>query len=398
VGTARRWVSRSIAFADRPEDDDDTRLRKRVGIIAGYLTMFAPLFLPLQAGFSAPSVALAIAQSAYSTANLLLLLRTGAFERYVVALVGSGVVFVPAATVIGGGLTGETSGLNWGFLIPAYAIMALGPARATPWFLAFLAGSVGLVLIDPWARQAFGPAAYEAVRFTTEFNSVVPLTIVFLLLRWTDLRRRAAEARSDALLTNAIPRAIADRLRHGEERIAELYPETTVLFADIVDFTPWASRTDPATVVSLLDDLFSRFDDLAAAEGVEKIKTVGDAYMAVAGAPEKRQDHAQAAIGLAQEMLVAADKWRTEHRVSLAIRIGIASGPVVAGVIGRRRLLFDLWGDTVNTASRLEAAGVPGRIQVSEGTQKRLQGSGNAFEPRELDIKGLGHVRAYLVG
>src|SRR5204863_2794953 len=127
-------------------------------------------------------------------------------------------------------------------------------------------------------------------------NVGLPLTIVFLLLRHTDMRRREAEARSEELLTNAIPASIATRLKHGETRIAEVYPATTVIFADIVGFTPWAQRTDPAVVVRLLDDLFSRFDAVAATLGIEKIKTVGDAYMAAAGAPMPRADHAPADI------------------------------------------------------------------------------------------------------
>ncbi len=227
-------------------------------------------------------------------------------------------------------------------------------------------------------------------------NTVVPLAIVFLLLLYTDTRRRAAEARVDELLTNAIPASIAVRLKHGERRIAERYPDTTVLFADIAGFTPWAQATVPDRVVELLDDLFTRFDALAATHGLEKIKTIGDAYMAVAGAPLPRADHAVAAVGLALAMLEAVVGWRAEHGIGLQVRVGLASGPVVAGVIGQQRLSFDLWGETVNLAARMESSGAPGRIQVAASTAALVEGRW-ALEPRDVDVKGLGPMRTYLV-
>src|SRR5439155_4625930 len=132
---------------------------------------------------------------------------------------------------------------------------------------------------------------------------------------------------------------IADRLKHGEQRIAERYPETTVLFSDIVGFTPWAQRTDPDRVVALLDDLFTRFDQLAVEHGVEKIKTIGDSYMAVAGAPNARPDHADAALNMAQTMLAAFAEWRAAHAPELGMRMGLAAGAVVAGVLRSERML-----------------------------------------------------------
>jgi adenylate cyclase len=211
------------------------------------------------------------------------------------------------------------------------------------------------------------------------------------------LPRRQAEARSHELLTNAIPRSIAARLQHGEERIAESYPETTILFADLTGFTPWARRTDPAQVVGFLDQLFTRFDELAIGGGVEKIKTIGDAYMAVTGAPEPRPDHALAAMGLARGMLTALDEARAGLALPLQLRIGLASGPVVGGVIGQRRILFDLWGDTVNTASRMESSGVPGRIQVAPSTRDLLRDSWTFEEREPVEVRGLGRMATYLL-
>ena len=385
-----------LAIADAPGDDDDTHLRKRVGVIAGVATIIAPLTLPIQAPDNPLSVPFAIALAAYALVNLVVLARTRAFERYVVALIAGGVVFVPAATFLGGGLTGSSSGLVWGFLVPAYAIMALGPRRAAPWFVVYLAVVVVMVVLDPIARASSAPPGYALQVFGLVQNTVVPLAIVFLLLLYTDTRRRAAEARVDELLTNAIPASIAARLKRGERRIAERYPDTTVLFADIAGFTPWAQATAPDRVVELLDDLFTRFDALAAEHGLEKIKTIGDAYMAVAGAPVRRADHAVAAVGLALAMLEAVVAWRAEHGLGLQVRVGLGSGPVVAGVIGQQRLSFDLWGETVNLAARMESSGVPGRIQVAASTAALLDRRWS-LEPRDVDVKGLGPMRTYLV-
>ncbi|MGH8957432.1 MAG: adenylate/guanylate cyclase domain-containing protein [Acidimicrobiia bacterium] len=282
-------IFRLISIAD-VADDEAARLRKRVGVIAGYVTIVAPLTLPIQAQGHPLSWPLALGLSAFSAVNLSVLARTRRFDRYVVALIAAEAVFVPLATAVGGGITGSSPGLVWAFLVPAYAIMALGPNRARAWFIAFL-GSIGLmVAVDPLVRRAVDPP-YPLLLFGHTLNAVIPLAITFLLLRYTDLRRREAETRVDELLMNAIPPTIAARLKRGERHIAETYPETTILFADIVGFTPWTRRTDPARVVALLDDLFTRLDGLAVAHGLEKIRTMGDSFMAVAGAPDPRPDH-----------------------------------------------------------------------------------------------------------
>ncbi len=390
-------VLRVLSIADEPGDEDDLRRRKRVGVAAGLLTIMAPLTLPLQVPNAQVAWVIGIFLSAFSLVNLVVLARTGAFERFVVALVMAGVVFVPVAAFLGGGITGPSTGLVWAFLVPGYAILALGPRRAARWFVVYLALVALMVVLDPYALAWAGPSTYAQTLFGQVQNTVVPLAITFLLLRYTDLRRLAAEARVDELLTNAIPSAIATRLRRGERRIADAYPATTILFADMVGFTTWAQRTPPDRVVAVLDDIFSAFDQLSEASGLEKIRTIGDGYMAVAGAPVPRADHAAAALTLARAMISSMAGVRNRLGVDLEIRIGIASGPVVGGVIGQRRLLFDIWGDAVNLASRMESFGVPGRIQISAATRSLL-GDLVEVEAREVDIKGFGRQTTYLVG
>ena len=196
-------------------------------------------------------------------------------------------MFVPAATFLAGGITGSSSGLGWAFLIPAYAILALGPRRALLWFGLYLGLVAFMIAIDPIAAAAT-PVRPYVVRLTGQLeNGVLPLVIVFVLLVYTDTRRIAAERRADELLTNAIPASIAARLRHGEHRIAESYGSASVVFADLAGFTPWARDRTPAEVVATLDALFTPIDAAADGMGLEKIKTIGDAYMAVAGAPSR---------------------------------------------------------------------------------------------------------------
>ncbi len=385
-----------LSIADDPTDEDDLRRRKRVGVAAGLLTIVAPLTLPLQVPGEPIAWIIGVSLSVFSLVNLVVLARTSRFERFVVALLLAGVAFVPAADVLGGGITGPSTGLVWAFLVPGYAILALGSRRAGRWFVIYLLLVAVMVVADPIARAGAAPAPYPLVLLGQVQNTVLPLAITFLLLRQTDLRRLAAEARVEELLTNAIPSTIAIRLRRGERRIADAYPATTILFADIVGFTPWAQATAPDRVVAVLDDIFSAFDQLTEACGLEKIRTLGDGYMAVAGAPVPRDDHASAALGLARSMIVCMHEQRIRLNVDLQIRIGLASGPVVGGVIGERRLLFDLWGDAVNLASRMESSGVPGRIQLSAVTRSLL-GEPLDGETREVDVKGFGRQTTFLV-
>ena len=390
-------VHRLIALADEPSDDDDFRLRKRIGVVAGYLSIVAPLSVIGTAQQQRLAVPLGLSLAALSAINLFVLARSGHFDRYVKVLIGAGAVFTTLAIVIIGGVLVSSAAIFWAFLVPVYAALALGPRRATAWFGVFLAVLLFVVLIDPVVRRTIPAPPYPQQLLSYVFNVAAPGAIVYFLFRYTDLRRRQAQDRSDELLANALPASIAARMKHGEQRIAESYPQTTILFADLVGFTPWAQRTDPDRVVSVLDDLFSRFDELAAECGVEKIKTIGDSYMAVAGAPESRPDHAVAALALARRMLSALADARGPLEFPLEMRVGLASGSVVAGVIGEQRILFDLWGDTVNIASRMESAGVPGRIQVSASTHALL-GEQVSFEERGMiEVKGLGRMTTYLV-
>jgi adenylate cyclase len=205
--------------------------------------------------------------------------------------------------------------------------------------------------------------------------------------------------KSERLLLNVLPAPIAARLKQTEGVIADGFPEVTVLFADIVDFTSRSERIAPEQVVEVLNDLFSAFDRLARQRGLEKIKTIGDAYMVVGGLPEPRPDHAEAVAEMALTMLEEVAGRSDPSGRPLAVRIGIDTGPAVAGVIGTSRFSYDLWGDTVNTASRMESHGVPGCIQVTGRTYRRLRDRYRFQRRGPIPVKGKGDVVTYfLVG
>jgi class 3 adenylate cyclase len=202
----------------------------------------------------------------------------------------------------------------------------------------------------------------------------------------------AEQERSEQLLLNVLPAPIAERLKAGEAVIADAFPQVTVLFADIVDFTRRSRRTSPAQVVATLNELFSTFDELAQRHGLEKIKTIGDAYMVAGGLPNPRPDHAQAIAEMALAMQAEVTRHTDPSGQPLQLRIGIDTGPVEAGVIGTAKFSYDLWGDTVNTASRMESHGIPGCIQVTERTYQRLR-DGYWFQRRgPIQVRGMGEL------
>jgi class 3 adenylate cyclase len=207
----------------------------------------------------------------------------------------------------------------------------------------------------------------------------------------------AERTKSERLLLNVLPSAVADRLKQGEGAIVDSFGEVTVLFADLVGFTPLAAELPPTQVVRLLDEIFSTFDELVMRHGLEKIKTIGDAYMAVAGLPFPRADHAERAAASALDMLAALRAFNRQHQTALEMRIGLSTGPVIAGIIGRNKFSYDLWGDTVNTASRMESHGVPGRIQVAPPTYERLRPHYHFEERGRIEIRGKGAMETYLL-
>jgi class 3 adenylate cyclase len=289
-----------------------------------------------------------------------------------------------------GGFVASSGVCLWALLSPMGALVFAGTREAVPWFVAYL----GLLAVSTGLEPFLDPATipgWVQVAFFAGNVAGVSLT-AYLLLQYFVREREREHERSERLLLNVLPAPVARRLKRQEQVIADRFEEATVLFADLVGFTPLAADLPPERLVEVLDEVFSSFDVLAEERGLEKIKTIGDAYMVAGGVPTPREDHREAVLDMAFEMLEVV-----RDREGLELRIGVDSGPVVAGVIGRRKFIYDLWGDTVNTASRMESHGIPGRIQVTERVARTLDTRFRA-EPRGyVDVKGKGSMPVFLL-
>jgi adenylate cyclase len=234
----------------------------------------------------------------------------------------------------------------------------------------------------------------DNVEYVAAFKLFVVMALTYIVLFYFVRQRRVLLARSDALLANILPQGIAERLKTSDDTIADSYASASVLFADVVDFTPMSAGMEPTELVGLLDQVFSAIDALVDERDLEKIKTIGDAYMVASGVPEPRSDHAEMLCDLAVAIhdLVSVTDFTGRP---IRMRIGINSGPVVAGIIGTKKFSYDLWGDSVNTASRMEASTAHGSIRITKATQNLV---GDAFlcEPEgTVDIKGKGAMEVW---
>lgn len=253
---------------------------------------------------------------------------------------------------------------------------------------------------EDYLQKPFNPVLLRA-RVTTSIEK--KLLRDQEMLRLKQLRRQheqlaSEQAKTEELLLNILPRPIARRLREGEERIADSFPMVSVLFADMVGFTKMTRKTTATALVDMLDEIFSAFDLITEKHGLEKIKTIGDCYMLAGGVPQPRADHALATVRAAFEMIDLLNEFRARTGSELNMRIGVHSGLVIAGVIGVRKFTYDLWGDTVNVASRMESTGQPGRVHVSPQTAELLRGHYELEARGLIEVKSLGEVETYFVG
>jgi adenylate cyclase len=394
----RTWLDRAVSIGAAPDDDPETRLLKRVASGASWMLLLFSLAWWVGGFFPFRPLSLVVSLGFFSAVggSLVRFATSKDLRRFVLVLLASGLVVTLLGQLTLGGFAGSSAAAAWGIVAPVSAELVLGPRRAFRWFATYLGIIAVLVIADPLVLSLANTPYPMGLAFFA-LNMVGPAGISFVMLRYIDAQRRDAQEQSDRLLLNVLPAPIAARLRAGEATIAEQHADVSVLFADVVDFTPFSERAEPADVVRLLDRLFSAFDAVAERHGLEKIKTIGDAYMAVAGIPQPVPDHASAAVAMALEMHEQAARERDPQGRPIRLRIGIASGPVVAGVIGRRKFAYDLWGDTVNTASRMESAGVPGCLQVTPATFA-LTGDRYPFRRRDdVAVKGKGSMTTYLL-
>jgi adenylate cyclase len=389
-----------------PGDDEQTRLRKAL------LVLIAVLVLPisftwwvLYVSFGAPTGWVAFLYALISIASILIFARNRDFGLLLrIQLLD--ILLAPTLSMIhlGGILPAGGVGL-WAILAPLGALVFGGVRSGIRWFVAFLviflaSGIAGSVLGFPSPVPEWFSSLMLALNVTVGGSIVFTLLALFAKQREEALMALQAEhERAESLLLNILPGSIAERLKSSPHTIADQFREASVLFADVVDFTPRAERLPAAEVVGLLDRLFSHFDTVSERHGLEKIKTIGDCYMVAAGVPDPRPDHARVLALLALEMAEATRPGGAVGDLGLELRIGINSGPVVAGVIGRKRFLYDLWGDAVNTASRMESHGTPGTIQITRATHELLKDEFLCEFRGLVPVKGKGDVETwYLIG
>jgi adenylate cyclase len=398
-------LTRVAMIGADPRDDDDLRLRRSLVVLTAFLILPISLVwgsLYLAAG--SPSGLIAFVYFAVSIASLAIYARTRDVG-FLLRVQLLDIMLAPTVSMIPlGGFLGSGGVGLWGILAPFGALVFGGVRSGTRWFLAF----VGVFLASGIAGEVSGGLPHLPAWFATTMlalNVVVGGTIAFTLLaifaeqRLTALAAlRTEQDKAENLLLNILPRSIADKLKASSATIADQFDAASILFADVVDFTPFSERLPPGEVVGILDHLFTHFDVLAERYGLEKIKTIGDCYMVAAGVPSPRADHARALARMALDMREAMRSEDGVAHFGLELRIGINSGPVVAGVIGRKRFLYDLWGDAVNTASRMESQGTPGQIQVTRATYELLRDD-FVLEPRgTVSVKGKGEMETwYLV-
>jgi adenylate cyclase len=387
------------------EDSEEVRLRKVMLMLFSILiSLLAVLWGAVYWVFGEPlaaAIPLSYSLLSWCSIGVFLLTHRYRFWRTSQLLLSLALPFL--LLVVLGGLVSSSAVVLWSLASAVGALLFPGRRRPWLWFSGYLVlvAASGLVeLFSPWSNRL--PAVLVTGFFVLNIAGVS--AVVFGLLHYFIRQRELAERllrleqeKSERLLLNVLPKRIAPLLKEGRQLIAERFDEASVLFADLVGFTPLSAKIAPAEMVELLNAYFSRFDELADRHGVEKIRTIGDSYMAAAGVPVPQADHAERLARLALEMCRFIEERPLNGGQPVQFRIGINSGPLVAGVIGHQRFHYDVWGDTVNIASRMESQGVAGMIQIAESTYELLRGEFRCVPRGAVQIKGLGEMRTWFL-
>jgi adenylate cyclase len=400
MGGMSRYFRHFLDWAGRigadPADSNDTALQKRlvVALSAGIL----PLTILWSLVYLAAGVPLAAAvpgsYSIFTPINTAIFAwtRNLRFYRFSQLLL---ILILPfTLMLVLGGFHESSVVMIWAALCPLGSLLLEDLRQTLLWIVGFVLLLVVSAVVQPWLAPAGLPEAFVTWFFVLNVGTVV--TIAFGMLYYFVGRRNFFQERAEMLLLNILPREISEALKAEQRTIAAQYDDASILFADVVEFTPMAAGMTPLKLVDLLNEVFQCFDGLVEKYDLEKIKTIGDCYMVASGVPRPRADHATALVGLALDMRAAVAERPFGGR-TLAFRIGINSGPVVAGVIGRKKFIYDLWGEAVNMASRMESHGERQSIQITRATYELVK---DAFEcePRgTVDVKGAGRTEVWHV-
>jgi len=388
---------RLLAIGRDPRDPPELRRRKQllVGFVLA-IVLATPFWTIIYSRYGELGAALVpMLYPPFTLMSLALFARHRSIER-IASTQSLAILLLPLLVHIAlGGYAPSSAVVLWSMLSPLGALVFIGLASGIRWLFAFVGVLLVAAVAQPREVNAL-PDWLVTAFFVANIGTI--FGVAFGLLASYSRQLAAERARSERLLLNVLPPSIAVRLREGEQAIAEHYADATVIFADVVNSTPLTVELSPAQMVGLLNEHVSAFDALADIHGVEKIRTIGDNWMGVSGAPVARADHAASAARLALGMLAYVDGRRGRGERCLEFRVGLNSGPVIGGVIGTRKFVFDIWGDPVNLAARMESHGTPGRIQLTEATYQLI---GDRFECEArgtIEVKGKGALPTwYLV-
>jgi guanylate cyclase len=391
-------VSRLEARISLPEDEPEARRRKLVDLgshLAGSLATGLWAVILVKLGLFALGWLLFFMLAVLLFA-LALFFITRDFRLFVaiqltVALLNP---FLAQFLLGGYGLSGFVS--LWALISIMGAAIYLDRRSAARWLLAFVFLAVGSGVVEPLAIERAPDISTSIRTIIFTWNGIFIGSMLFLSVQTILRETEAARDRADRLLLNILPREIAAILKDDQHIIADHFQDVSVLFADVVDFTPLSTTLSPTQLVQLLNEVFSEFDALVEKHGLEKIKTIGDCYMVAAGVPRPRPDHAIALTRLALDMRDYVQQ-REFHGRRLTFRIGLNSGSAIAGVIGRKKFIYDLWGDAVNTASRMESHGVGGTIQITDATHSLIDDSFECENRGAITVKGKGEMNVWSV-
>lgn len=394
-------TSRIATLGVAADDNEQVTLQKQLLVFSSVMIgLAAAIWGLLYLALGEPLAAsIPLTYSLLSSVSIALFSRHKRFRLFRFSQLALTLILPFLLSVVLGGIASSSAVVLWSFTSPLGALVFGG--RARQWFVAFAVIVVVAGLLEPVLDGGTLSSTVVTVFFVA--NIVAVMGIAFVLLQYFTSQRETAfnllaseQEKSEALLLNILPKQIAEALKASPATIAEHYEGASVLFADVVEFTPMSAQMTPTELVEILNEVFTYFDRVADDLGIEKIKTIGDAYMAAAGVPSPRPDHAQVLTRMALRVRDHFEVSEINSR-KLAFRIGINSGPLVAGVIGTRKFIYDLWGDAVNTASRMESQGFGGAIQITRATYELIKDDFECVSRGTVAVKGKGEMEVWHV-
>lgn len=391
-------IDQLVTVAVVPGDRPDTIRTKRLfttAMWASVITSIVSILLLNQNDAPWAAAATAIPMLTAVISLVAMWITPSSYPGVMHLVVGGTIVTSVITMVLFGGIFESAGAATWGMLAVIGGVAVFGDRRAHVWLVVFgFASAIGVVL----SRRIEPIYEFPNPDILATYNLAIISLFIYVMLFYFVKQSDTLFQQAESLLRNVLPDEIAERLKKSEDMIADEFESASIMFADVVGFTPMAARMSPGDVVDLLNRLFTAFDQMVEVRDLEKIKTVGDAYMVAAGVPVPRDDHTRAICELALAMQTHVQSHTFGSR-QIAIRVGIASGPVTAGIIGTKKFSYDLWGDTVNLASRMESTGVPGRIQLDAGTRKLIDPWFECERRGVIDVSGKGQLETYfLVG